>query len=299
MNKKPNFFIVGAGKCGTTAMHEYLGKHPDIFMARKELHHFAKDLLPSDMPMLDRTKYLSQFNGARNEKVIGESSVFYLYSKVAARKIKNFNNDAKILIHVRNPIDVIASHHSQVIYEGAEPIKNLKDALDIEPLRKNGLHMPENFVWKDTLLYRELVRFSPQIQRFIDAFGKQKIHFIVFDDFVEDTIGEYKRTCEFLDVNSTFRPEFDVVNANKAIRSEFIMDVIVRDPPQWATRISHFMFSLATRNAIKSAVKKLNTSYVPRQRMEPKLRRQLKAEFLPEVERLSKLLDRDLTAWCR
>jgi len=42
---KPNFFIVGAPKSGTTALNVYLSEHPDIFMARKELHYFGRDLI--------------------------------------------------------------------------------------------------------------------------------------------------------------------------------------------------------------------------------------------------------------
>ncbi|MBM3518373.1 MAG: sulfotransferase [Alphaproteobacteria bacterium] len=48
MRRKPNFFIVGAPKSGTTAMDAYLSEHPDVFMAQKEPHYFAVDLLPAD-----------------------------------------------------------------------------------------------------------------------------------------------------------------------------------------------------------------------------------------------------------
>jgi len=42
---QPSFFIVGAPKCGTTALCKYLDQHPDIFIPKlKELHYFDTDL---------------------------------------------------------------------------------------------------------------------------------------------------------------------------------------------------------------------------------------------------------------
>ena len=84
----PNFFIVGAPKCGTTALHAYLSQHPDVFMSDpKEPHYFGSDLdfryrrRPSD------AQYRSYFAGAGDRRRIGEASVWYLYSECAADEI--------------------------------------------------------------------------------------------------------------------------------------------------------------------------------------------------------------------
>jgi hypothetical protein len=55
--RKPDFFIVGAPKSGTTAMYEYLKAHPEIFMCRKEPHFFGSDLY-SPWYIRDLEKYL-------------------------------------------------------------------------------------------------------------------------------------------------------------------------------------------------------------------------------------------------
>lgn len=140
--RKPDFFIVGAPKSGTTAMHEYLGQHPDIFMPKvKESHHFATDLLPPNRPnsyYRSIDNYLAIFKGARNEKIVGESSVFYLYSKTAAKNIYEFNKDSKILIMVRNPTEWLESYHSQLVYNGDEDILDLCEALKAEEEQKRG-----------------------------------------------------------------------------------------------------------------------------------------------------------------
>ena len=299
MHRKPNFFIVGAAKSGTTAMDEYLDQHPDIYMAAKEPHHFASDIMKPDDPRRSPDWYAALFKGARDEKVIGESSVFYLLSQVAAERIKEFNPDARILIHVRNPIDVIPSHHSQLVYEGREPVKDLRQALALEPQRKQGQKNPKKAAPIHGLLfYRDFVRFADQIARFFDAFGRERVRVIVYEDFVKDTAGEYRKTLEFLEVDPGFAPEFRVINANKSMRSEFLMNLVVRDPPPLIGRISRALFPLDARYAIKARIKELNTRYHRREPLDPETSRQLKSELRPEVERLSALLGRDLTHWC-
>ena len=106
---KPNFFIVGAAKCGTTAWFEYLRTHPDIFLPdQKELPHFCTDYV-EEMRIADRSDYLQHFRSASGRKAVGEGSVTYLYSATAAREIRQFNPDAKILIFLRDQEDQLPS----------------------------------------------------------------------------------------------------------------------------------------------------------------------------------------------
>jgi hypothetical protein len=47
----PNLIIIGAAKAGTTALHSYLGEHPEIFMSRqKELQLFQRDDWRQQLP---------------------------------------------------------------------------------------------------------------------------------------------------------------------------------------------------------------------------------------------------------
>src|SRR5215469_15660817 len=98
MCNRPNFFLVGAPRCATTAMSQFLGEHPDIFMARKELHFFGSDLrFSSRFYRRDLRAYLSEFDGKRpSDHLAGESSVWYLYSAQAASEIREFNPEARI-----------------------------------------------------------------------------------------------------------------------------------------------------------------------------------------------------------
>jgi hypothetical protein len=120
--RKPDFFIVGAPRSGTSSMMNYLEEHPDIFMARPpgdEPHFFGTDL-SAPWSIADERSYLSLFDDAKDEIRAGEKSVSYLYSKRAAVEIKEFQPSAKIIIMLRNPVDVIYSIHGLRFYLGHE-----------------------------------------------------------------------------------------------------------------------------------------------------------------------------------
>src|SRR5260370_118878 len=88
--KSPDFFIVGAPRCGTTALYSYLRQHPDVFLPEyKEPHYFNTDM-ESGGAIRDQEKYLALFAPAKDKKRIGEASVYYLSSEIAPPTIKDF-----------------------------------------------------------------------------------------------------------------------------------------------------------------------------------------------------------------
>jgi len=298
--RKPDFFIVGAPKCGTTAMYYYLKQHPEIFMPqRKEPHFFGTDLeAPYPYFIREKREYLSLFSEAQDEKRVGEASVWYLYSKLAAAEIKEFCPSASIIIMLRNPVDMIYSLHSQRVYSGNEDITDFEAALDAEEERKQGLRIPKGVNLVEGLFYREVAKYTPQVQRYLDVFGRENVHVIIFDDFKSDTPRIYRDTCQFLGVDPDFQPEFQVINLNKRIYS-FTLHKFLQNPPRTIVSLSRRLVPRPLRHGLIRGLNRVNIRYAPRPRMDPELRRRLQAEFAPEVERLSKLLDRDLTYWCK
>jgi hypothetical protein len=277
-------------------MDDYLRQHPDIFIStQKESHFFGSDLVFS-APRITRESYMARFSKATVEKRVGESSVWYLYSKHAATEIKDFCASASIIIMLRNPVDMIYSLHSQRVYSGNEDIVDFEAALEAEAARMRGLGLPRHVgkVMLHGYLYRETAKYTDQVRRYFEVFGREKIHIILFDDFTRDLAGIYRQTCEFLQVASNFEPEFRIINPNKRVRVKCLQRFMRRSSAksQWLARTFPLGLGLARR------VRKVNTKFVPRQPMNSELRKRLQKEFVPEVERLSELLGRDLTPWC-
>ena len=296
--KHPNFFIVGAPKCGTTAMHTYLKQHPDVFMSSfKEPHHFGTDIV-NPFYLRDRGQYLKLFEDATTESRVGESSVNYLYSRLAASEIKAAYPEALIIALLRNPIDMIHSQHNELYYQGKEPVADFEQAMALEAERAAGRHVPD-VPNPATLLYRQTARFAEQLQRYFDEFGRDRVLVIIHDDMLADVRAVYRRTCEFLGVDPDFEPEFRIVNSNHVVKS-YALRRLLKQPPQVVrTLVKTVLPHQPSRELIKLRLKRLNTIYKPRPPMRPELRRQLQQELLPDVIALSELLGRDLTHWCR
>jgi hypothetical protein len=295
--KRPNFFIVGAAKSGTTALYHYLKQHPDIFMSEvKEPHFFGTDLV-RPLSIRDEREYLSLFSKAGNAKRVGEASAGYLLSNRAALEIKEFCPSARIIIMLRNPVDMIYSGHSELVYGGVEDILDFEAALNAEEDRKRGLRVPvASHFPVEAFLYREVGRYSDKVKRYLDVFGREGVLIIIFDDFISDTPRVYRETCEFLGVSSQFEPRFEIINPNKIARSKTLGNFL-NNPS--LRRLARASLPFPARRAIARSLIRLNTRYERRPPMPLELRRRLQAEFAPEVERLSRLLGCDLTYWSR
>ncbi len=296
---KPNFFIVGAPKCGTTAIFDYLKPHPEIFMpAYKEPHYFARDFHGS---RLDRFRngndYLRLFAHASDAKRIGEASTWYLYSSTAAYEIKDFDPNAKIVAMLRSPVEMMYSLYHQLLYNLNEDLPTFAQALAAEEERKQGKNIPAKLdIMPSALYYRETPKFTQQVKRYFDVFGRENVHVIIYDDMKGDSLGVYRRVLEFLEVDPDFVPEMKIINANKYMRNERVQDFLIA-PPNWLMQVGKKVLPVA--RPVYWKLRNLNSRYQSRPQLEPSLRAELQAEFLPEVEQLSELLGRDLTHWCR
>ena len=114
MKIKPNFFIIGAPRSGTTSLYEYLKQVPEIYLSPiKEPYYFCRILVTDDhflKPLRDETKYFQLFDNVKNEKIVGEGTTHYLADPEAARLIHEISPSAKILISLRDPVEREFSH---------------------------------------------------------------------------------------------------------------------------------------------------------------------------------------------
>lgn len=295
---RPNFFVVGAPKSGTTAMAYFLSQHPDVFMLyRKEAHFFGSDLekVPHSFFVLDRDRYLSLFREADGAPRQGEASVMYLMSRNAAREIADFDPQAKVIIMLRNPVDMLPSYHSQLLWGAYEDIPDLEQALAAEADRRQGRRIPRCTMMRDALYYREVVRYADQVARYVDALGPDNVQVIVYDDFAADTLGTYRETLRFLGIRTDFVPRLRRVNENKVVRS-FRVAQWLQDPPP-AMDLLLGLLPDRLRYWFVGKLQRLNTRYVKRVPISARLRAILQAEFEPEVLRLEALIGRPLPAW--
>jgi hypothetical protein len=296
--RRPDFFIVGAPKGGTTAMYNYLRVHPDLFLpARKELRFFGADLDIRDRRPLSLAEYLACFDEAGDAARVGTAYVWYLYSRTAAQEIAEFAPGAQIIAMLRNPVEMLPALHSENLGNGNEEIVDFDAAWEAEADRRAGRRIPPHAHLPQGLWYSEVPRYAEQIERYFEAFGRDRVRVILFEDFRADPATAYRDTLAFLGVADDFRPaSFAVMNANRRLRSERLRHFLAR-PPEAPRRLIHHLVPRPLRRGLYDWAKGLNVRSVPRRPLSDATRERIRAAFRDEVTRLSDLLERDLSSW--
>jgi Sulfotransferase family len=294
--KRPDTFIVGAFKAGTTALYEYLGAHPAVFMSvPQEPMYFGQDLTPRYRRMTE-DEYLALFRAARDDQRAGEASPWYLYSTSAAREIHAFNSDARAIVMLRNPVDVMYSQHAQLVFNRRDDLTDFGDALAAEEDRRAGRRIPAGAIRPEALYYRHSVRFPEQVRRYLEVFGSARVHFVVFDDLVADARAVYAATLEFLDVDPAVEVDLSVRNAARQARSGRLQQVLFNPPPALRGVVGRLR-RLPLMHRVRDVLVSANSAPGARRPMDPALRGKLTAEFAPQVAELGELIGRDLSAW--
>ena len=296
--RRPDTFIVGVFKAGTTTLYEYLRAHPQIFMSKvKEPMYFGRDLTARYARMTE-AEYLALFRDAREDQRAGEASPWYLYSSTAAQEIRDFNADARIIIMLRNPVDVMYSQHSQLVFNLREDLTDFEQALAAEDDRRAGRRLPADAIRPEALFYRHSVRYPEQVARYLGAFGRERVHFIVFDDLAADPRAVYRSTLEFLDVEPNHQIDLAVHNPNKQPRSRLVQRILFA-PPRPLRVLYGTLRRVPLMHRVRDVVLARSAARVGRQQLDRDLRRRLTEEFAPQVAELGALIGRDLSAWSK
>lgn len=300
MAAKPNFFIVGAPKCGTTALYEYLRAHPNIFMSKvKEPHFFAKDL-----GAYPRAKTLEAYTELFAEStpehlMVGEASVYYLRSSVAIPNIREFNPDARIIAMFRNPVEMVYALHAQLLYVSEETVSDFETAWRLQERRSRGIDLPPAIRSPLLVQYAQVGQFGTQTQRLLSLFPRAQVKLILYDDFAASPRQVYDEVIEFLGIPRDNRTEFPRINESKRARLAWLRRFSRKPPAALRNAVRSLKQAVGTEgiSAVKKRIVDLNTVKDYRPPLAPEFRAELVETFRDEVALLSRLLNRDLSHW--
>ncbi len=293
-NDSANFscssFIVGAPKCGTTSLANWVNDHPQVAVARiKEPHYFNTDM--TNRTITSQPAYQDLFAHATEQQQTLEASTWYLYSPVAIPAILSQNPSARIVVAIRNPIDMCLSlyrHNRRFFHEDAE---TFDEAWKLEESRRlGGEPMPKLCECADYLRYRQACSLGTLLERATLCVPSLQLHTVLFDDLVTDPGQCYRELLSFLKVKDDGRREFPIQNQASIPKSKRIGKLL----------------SVAARLKRKLGVTKRFGTFRLNERKE-KLKLVLSNEtivslrkhFLPEIETLERLLKRDLSHWSK
>lgn len=298
--RKPDFFIVGAPKCGTTAMYQWLKVHPEVFVPVKEIHYFGQDL-DHRRPEVSAERYAELFAPARPvHQAVGDVGVWYLMSETAAQEIHAYNPEARIIIMLRRPAQMLYSLHSQLLYSGEEDIADFGEALAAEADRLEGRRIPRSTHKgleappTECLFYSRVAAFAAQVERYQTLF--EHVHVVLHDDIKSDVAKVYREVLTFLEVDPDVQPDFSVVNPNTRAKSQAMRKII---QGLWFGPWRHMVPGPARRLGRRGfeALQAMNTETAARPPLDPFLAAEVTARFEPDVKRLAELIGRPLPAW--
>lgn len=298
-NIKPSFFIIGGPKCGTSSLFAYLEEHPDICMSLpKETHYFYTDL-PRYRQASSLEQYLNMFSPTtnHNSQILGEGSTWYLFSDEALKNIIDFNPDSKIIIMIRNPLQVVVSLYLQFVYSHEENAKTFQAAWDLQSKRKKGLEIPDFIIGPDRLQYSKVAAFGSQVERALNIVPENQLKVILFDDFITNTSGVYKDVLTFLELKNDNRTHFQRENERKAHRFKSIALLTRHSQP--LNKIVKFIKNIFGIKSIGLSKKlnSINTKKIKKETLSYSLAKEMHEVFDPDIIKLEQLLNINLSQW--
>jgi hypothetical protein len=175
-----DFILAGAQKSGTTALHYFLSKHPNITMGnQQEIHFFDDDA--RFVSHVDYEQLHKHYRPVAPSTIAGDCTPSYMYYKPAAERIWKYNPKIKLLIILRNPVERAFAHWNMQRFKSREPL-DFFDAVREEQLRIAGAPPAEarRFAYVDRGFY------AGQLARLFKFFPREQVKVVKFEEFKEN-----------------------------------------------------------------------------------------------------------------
>lgn len=224
--KKPNLFILGAPKCGTTSLATWLAEHPNIFMSNpKEPHFFSSDL--KNRAVTKPACYYSLFCKASSEsQVIGEASTWYLFSKTAIDNIERECPGSRFIVMVRDPVEMAYSLYLHNFRKLIENASSFQEAWNLQDERRKGENIPKYCREPAFLQYYEACSLGSLCERLLCKVSEKRVIFIALEKIKLCPKTEYEKVLSFLKLVGDNRESFPVVNQARECKSKLVHRII-------------------------------------------------------------------------
>jgi hypothetical protein len=308
----PNFFLVGAPKCGTTSLYFYLDQHPEIYMCPLKEPHFLADeirldnytdrfrrmaepglaqlpaYLAGDMttklsagPVERWEQYLRLFHNSGGAIAAGEASPCYLWSPTAPSNIAARFPAAKILMILRDPAERAFSQYLHMLTFADAPISfraYVDQCLNSSSTRISELYPFLNFGF-----------YARQVERYLSLFPPERVRVYWYEDLQRDPRGLLRDIFQFLAVNPEFRPDLSQRYMQPRVPRSYAISRALK--PSWRK------IKPAVPEPVAAALK--NIVYRPRESMTMPAadRAFLRDLYRDDVRSLQHLTRRDLAHW--
>jgi hypothetical protein len=304
----PNFFIIGAQKAGTTSLYHYLAQHPQVYMSPVKEPCFFNYELNSDGEVMGEgfgdpgrrkaprfssiEQYRASFQGTKGKTAIGEASPPYIYVPGTAERIARYAPNARVVALLRNPADRAYSAFLHAVRISREPLTDFAQAL-----REEQNRVSEN--WHYTFHYRSRGFYYPQLKRYYEVFGREKVGVWLYEDLRRDPTEVAQSIFRFLEVDDTFVPDTSSRHNPSGVPKSSIARTMIR---AMDTTASAFLENFTSASRIYPLLSKMRQRVQSRivskpPPLDPEIRANLIEGYTKDVLELQGLIGRDLSAW--
>lgn len=305
--KLPTFIIIGAGKSGTTALHNYCEAHPQVFMTSvKETNFFEleghtinhnqeddpEQLFHYPQSITTWEDYRNLFSEVTNEVALGETSPMYLYGKRAPQHIKEKLPDVKLIAILREPVNRLYSRWTHLLRDQNDPVANMdfSQALDKDTLW-----------WKRNDLVREGMYYT-HISRYFELFDRSQLKVFLFDDLRNNSELVMQELFDFIGVDSSFKPDLDREYNVSGKPKNPIVDSLIGTNSILINTAKKLAPGLVEKIKQSGQAQKMLTDVRKKNMEKPVVSDDVNAAiykkyYQEEVEKLEGLLQRDLSKW--
>ncbi len=287
--KRPDFFLLGAAKSGTTSLHHYLRQHPALYLPEvKELDFFNA---PAERFEANLDWYLRYFQDA-GERLAGEATPLYFRCPdLVPRRMRQLYGDTspQFLLLLRDPPERAYSHYLHKVSQGTEPL-SFEEALRAERERPKQKRRAWKSYFQDGL-------YAERLEAWYDQFPPEQFLILLSSDLREHPQVALRSIFRFLGVDP--EPEIDTSSRlNRTTeRQSRTLGMLLSVLPSWMPPLLRSSTPESLRLWIEQRVRRGASSGGDRPDLDPQIERRLRSAYEPDIRRLAHLTDRDLSSW--
>lgn len=269
-------------------MAHWLSEHPQCYVSPKKEPHFFGDFLRAGLKI---DEYEALFAGAtENHQAIIDASTSYFMLPEAIRQIIEYNPEARFIVMLRNPVDLVYSLHSELLFRGIENIGDFTTAWGLQETRKKGQNIPWSCRQPLQLQYYERALLGKALRSLIAEVGSDSVHWIFLDEIKDNPRRCYTDVMSFLGIDDDGRQDFPVLNQSKRHRFP-VLNRSLRTLGIWGFRIG--LRGMGVRTALNRYAK----VEAERSPLAAEFRRKLYDSFIDDIILLQRITGKNLDHW--
>ncbi|HEV7491220.1 MAG TPA: sulfotransferase domain-containing protein, partial [Rhodanobacteraceae bacterium] len=240
----------------------------------------------------DRDEYLALYRGSEDAIWRGDASTNYLISEVAPESIKQISPDARIIVMLRPPVEMMHSYHSELVRHHHEDILDFHQAVAASADRRNGLRIPPATGVPKCLDYFAISRFAPQVECYLRVFGPDAVKIVLLEDMAAAPAETLREVLRFLGVEGSPQEEMRIHNETPrhGLLERIVKRIYGRDSVK---RLTQMLLPYEDRRRLLALLRRTERGIARADPRDEALRQSCRSD----VERLSALIGRNLGHW--